>query len=575
MNTVNLNLARKWRSRNFDQIVGQDLSVRMLKNSLYLNQFFPVYLFAGQRGSGKTSMARIFASAINCSSLNDFQKNPKTTPLPCLTCTSCTAMLQGNHADFFEIDAASHTGVDTIRQIIDASFMLPVMGSKKIYLIDEAHMLSKASFNALLKVLEEPPTSVVFMLATTDSHKIIDTVRSRCFQLFFKPIASDALINHLVAVCQAENIVFESEALSLIVRESEGSARDAINILEQVRFSNPTVTKESVLAVFGHMSDEQLVELFKAIFSQSPAQLLKTLAKLNVENYATEFVWEQLIALTRAAIWLKHGVAVEQFKEQESILKKLLPMWSWAQLNHLLDQLYTQEPLLLKTTSKYALLEMILLQISQKNRGNNENSNSASTSPQAAVEAADDIVIDGEDEDGADQEDDEEHEDDQEIEDTDAQRWQQFITTIESVNDPLLVSIFKQGQFKQFSPDTGIVDVEFSREFPFFTDWLNDTQKIWQPLLKQFFAHNAIFNPQFLGLKTVENHSTGAQEIVHESHPTPTPIIVPVNRATTMVRSQPIRNRQDNAFDISDTAQWPLANLLIKHFSGTLHELKG
>ncbi|HZW61234.1 MAG TPA: AAA family ATPase, partial [Candidatus Babeliales bacterium] len=154
-----LNLARKWRSRNFDQIVGQELSVKMLKNSLYLGQFFPVYLFSGQRGCGKTSTARVFAAAVNCKQLPSFQQNPKNFSIPCLTCESCTAMMQGQHPDFFEIDAASHTGVDTIRQIIDASQLLPLMGAKKIYLIDEAHMLSKASFNALLKILEEPPRS--------------------------------------------------------------------------------------------------------------------------------------------------------------------------------------------------------------------------------------------------------------------------------------------------------------------------------------------------------------------------------------------------------------------------------
>src|SRR5579871_3248756 len=176
--TANLNLARKWRSKDFDHIIGQDVAVKMLKNSLYLGQLFPVYLFSGQRGCGKTSTARIFAMAVNCTSLSAFQKNPKTTAIPCLVCDSCVAMATGKHPDFIEIDAASHTGVDTIRTIIDASQLLPLMGSKKIYLIDEAHMLSKSSCNALLKILEEPPCSVLFMLATTDPQKIIETVRS-------------------------------------------------------------------------------------------------------------------------------------------------------------------------------------------------------------------------------------------------------------------------------------------------------------------------------------------------------------------------------------------------------------
>ena len=159
--TTQLNLARKWRSRDFDHIIGQDLSVRILKNSLYLDHFFPVYLFAGQRGCGKTTTARVFASAINCEQFEQFRKQPKKHIVPCLACASCIAMLEGKHPDFIEMDAASHTGVDNIRSIIDASSLLPLMGRKKIYLIDEAHMLSKAAFNAFLKILEEPPASVL------------------------------------------------------------------------------------------------------------------------------------------------------------------------------------------------------------------------------------------------------------------------------------------------------------------------------------------------------------------------------------------------------------------------------
>jgi len=168
----NLNLARKWRPKTFDDIVGQEISVRMLKNGLYLKKFFPVYLFAGQRGCGKTSTARVFASAINCQNLENFQNNPTSNKLPCLECESCKSMLQANHPDFIEIDAASHTGVENVRQILESCTYKPIFGQKKIYLIDEAHMLSKAAFNAFLKVLEEPPSSALFILATTEIHTL-------------------------------------------------------------------------------------------------------------------------------------------------------------------------------------------------------------------------------------------------------------------------------------------------------------------------------------------------------------------------------------------------------------------
>src|SRR4029079_7469323 len=145
--------------------------------------------------------------------LDAFAQRPQGMTFPCGLCISCEAMKQGKHPDFIEIDAASHTGVDNVRHIIEATSFLPQIGRKKIYLIDEAHMLSKAAFNAFLKILEEPPASVIFILATTDAQKIIDTVKSRCFQLFFTPIDETSLSNHLAAICKAENIQFESSGL--------------------------------------------------------------------------------------------------------------------------------------------------------------------------------------------------------------------------------------------------------------------------------------------------------------------------------------------------------------------------
>ena len=308
METGNLNLARKWRSKNFDQIVGQELSVKILKNSLYLDRFFPVYLFSGQRGCGKTTTARVFAAAVNCEYLEAFRKNPRSQQLPCNSCASCVAMLKGKHPDFIEMDAASHTGVDNVRNIVDAASLLPVMGRKKIYLIDEAHMLSKSAFNAFLKILEEPPSSVLFILATTDTDKIIDTVKSRCFQLFFKPVQDQPLVNHLKVICADEAIKVEADALSLIIKETEGSVRDAINVLERVRFSSSVVTKESVRAVLGHLDDEQLIQLFEAVLHKTPADLISYFKQLDLESIAPSFVWYRLIDLIRTAIWLKNGV---------------------------------------------------------------------------------------------------------------------------------------------------------------------------------------------------------------------------------------------------------------------------
>ncbi|HSW73829.1 MAG TPA: DNA polymerase III subunit gamma/tau, partial [Candidatus Limnocylindria bacterium] len=372
--TSTLNLTRKWRSKDFSSIVGQDVSVKILKNSLYLGQFFPVYLFAGQRGCGKTSTARVFAAALNCQLLPEFQKNPKQHTVPCLQCSSCQAMARGNHPDFSEIDAASHTGVDTIRTIIEASQLLPLMGSKKIYLIDEAHMLSKASCNALLKILEEPPQSVVFMLATTDPQKIIETVRSRCFQLLFKAVQTPTLLQHLEMICTSESIAYEVQGLQLIIQETDGSVRDAINLLEQVRFAHPVVTKEAVLGVLGHLDDGHLVELLQIVITQRPAQVLQFLQRINSTRWSADFIWHRFIELLRAALWIKYGVEPDQFVQYTKELRLLLAQCPVDVVHGILDAFYSKEQLFLRTNSKHALLEVILLQLCKKNKKDDNSS---------------------------------------------------------------------------------------------------------------------------------------------------------------------------------------------------------
>jgi DNA polymerase-3 subunit gamma/tau len=363
-----LNLARKWRSRSFDQVVGQLLPVRMLKNSLYLGNLFPAYLFSGQRGCGKTTMARVFAAALNCEKLPYFQKNPKNNPMPCLACNSCAAMLDGHHPDFIEIDAASHTGVDNIRTIIDAASLMPLMGRKKIYLIDEAHMLSKAAFNAFLKILEEPPASVLFILATTDAQKIIETVKSRCFQLFFTPVDAQPLLDHLVAICEKENIHYDREGLKLIVDSTEGSVRDAINLLEQVRFSSNSVSKPAVSLALGQLDDEHLLALFHTLIFKEPADVLRYVEKNKLSLYSAESIWHTLSTMVRATIWIKNGVQSPYFTHYTAQLSEIASGCSVERLNSILDLFYCNEAVFKKTTMQHMLLEMIFLKISETNR---------------------------------------------------------------------------------------------------------------------------------------------------------------------------------------------------------------
>ena len=595
MSNVNLNLARKWRSRAFDQIVGQDLPIRMLKNSLYLESFFPVYLFSGTRGCGKTTMARVFASAINCQSLPDFQKNPKSSSVPCLTCFSCSAMLSGKHPDFIEIDAASRTGVDNVRQIIDAASLLPILGRKKIYLIDEAHMLSKAAFNAFLKILEEPPASVLFILATTDPQKIIDTVKSRCFQLFFTPVETQRLFDHLVNICKSEQIHFDPAGLQLVVKATQGSVRDAINLLEQVRFSTSNVTKSAVLNVLGHIEDERLLTLFELVLKKGPRTVLKYVQENKFECYSADFIWKQLVEIARAAVWAKYSVESTHFQEHAARLKNMVHNVSWEQLNCVLDTFYTNESLFLRTTAQHAFLEMILLKLAQKNP--DDNSGSSSASQNAAISELFDEKNIIEDEDGIeeDEEDDEDEDDGDDIEESSGpSAWTLFVQSVGTLNDPLLNSIFRQGKFLQFDATTKTLDIEFSKELILFSGWLDATKKLWSPLLNKLFKEEIIFNPSFNGeSKKIEIPKVEiAKATVLATPVTPHVAKNAPSQPTNNYKQQESNNKTFNRpftpytkkiapkinnnplIDTSNKELWKKANMLLQVFPGIIREIK-
>lgn len=361
----NLNLARKLRPQTFNKIIGQEIPVRMLKNSLFLKKFFPVYLFAGQRGCGKTSTARVFAASVNCNNLNVFQEKPTEQALPCSSCESCNAMKANNHPDFIEMDAASHTGVDNVRQIIETASYVPLMGQKKIYLIDEAHMLSKAAFNAFLKILEEPPETVLFMLATTELKKIPETVLSRCFQLTFNPINFDHLKNFLKDVCEQENILIDAASIDLLIEETDGSARDALNLLEQVRFSSENIDEESLLRVLGKVSTSSIITLFNHLVDQKPDVILEYLTTINFASLVPQSVWHMMVELCRALLWVKYGVTKvpNSFRNNLDELKILAQKCSLNRLHAIMQLMWSQESLFQQTDKKHTFLELVLLQL--------------------------------------------------------------------------------------------------------------------------------------------------------------------------------------------------------------------
>ncbi len=360
-----LNLTRKWRSKQFKEIVGQDLVVRILQNSLFKNQFFPVYLMSGQRGCGKTSTARLFACALNCQNLSEFQKNAALS-IPCLNCASCKAMSNGQHPDFIEIDAASYTGVDNIRNIIDTSSFLPVLGTRKIYLIDEVHMLSKAAFNAFLKILEEPPKFVVFILATTESQKLPDTVRSRCFQLFFNPVSTQIVVDHLKNMCDTELIAYEKAGLEMIAKVTQGSLRDAINLLEQARFASKCVTESIIFEVLGFVDDESIVMILKSVLSKDQSALLLFFQGWRGQALSIDYVIKRLIELLYDCLAIKYGANPKYYSTQKVVIDQISELTEKSSIQDLIicfDELCSIDMVLLKTSQKQLLFESLMLRL--------------------------------------------------------------------------------------------------------------------------------------------------------------------------------------------------------------------
>lgn len=575
MNTQNLNLARKWRSKNFDQIIGQELSIRMLKNSLYLDHYFPVYLFSGQKGCGKTSTARVFSAAINCDHLADFQKDPKNNSIPCLTCGSCQAMATGKHPDFIEIDAASNTGVDNVRNIIDSSSLLPLMGRKKIYLIDEAHMLSKAAFNAFLKLMEEPPSTVIFILATTDTQKIIETVKSRCFAVYFKPVETQGLVSHLSAVCDAEGIAYDEPALNLIIRETSGSVRDALNLLEQVRFSALQVTPEAVYRVLGQLDEERLLRLLETVLFKGSGELLRFIQEIELERFSAEYLWKQLVEAVRACIWIKNGVVPRSFGSYTAQLQFLTQGISLAALNNILELFYRNENIFRKTTAQHAFIEIILLRLCKKNESNsNSNMPAIAAGPSTGdtfeeLEALEDDEEEGEDEESAD------------FSTTGNDLWNRLTEKIDILHDPLLSSIFKQGVLQEYNEQTGMLHVLFPKQLTFFNDLIQSTKIQWQPLFEQVLGKTleleAIFTREesnttvrVSSLPKVQPALVPEKNVEKKASGTPFVSKVPQKKYSSVAMPE----RNELKLDVSDKNEWPTANLLLEYFPGTITQIR-
>jgi len=293
-------LARKYRPSNFEEVVGQSHIIQAITNSIASNKIHQAYIFSGTRGVGKTTLARILSKCLNCLS------SDKPVTKPCDSCTVCDEIKTGRHLDFLEIDAASKTGVDDMRELLDTVQYKPSSGRYKIYLIDEVHMLSTSSFNALLKTLEEPPAHVIFIFATTDPEKIPKTVQSRCLQLNLKTINRDNLETHLQNVVNSEKIQHDKNSLALISDSAQGSVRDALTLLDQsIAHGNGALNEADVKALLGTIDDSLVYELIDAVVGGEAEKAFNIFYKIEELTPEYENVLKHIISFI-------HKVSLEQ-----------------------------------------------------------------------------------------------------------------------------------------------------------------------------------------------------------------------------------------------------------------------
>lgn len=351
-------LYRAYRPQKFSEVVGQQHIIKTLQNAISMNKVAHAYLFCGPRGTGKTTLAKIMAKAMNC------VEGPTTEP--CCKCEICEGITKGTISDVIEIDAASNNGADDIRALRDTVKYLPAVGKYKVYIIDEVHMLSNAAFNALLKTLEEPPKHVIFILATTEPYKLPNTILSRCQRFDFQSISVSDILKRLKIVASEEKIKITDEAMSQIAQSAEGGMRDALSLFDQcISYSvNEEITLDDVLAVSGNVSYLKIIELLKACSSENETDAVVLLNNIIKEGKEVPRIINDIILFLRDVLLFKNNAILEdkvmfkapEFKDLAHNLAKGV-IYSWLDiLNDALNQMRF-------STQKRAFLELAILKM--------------------------------------------------------------------------------------------------------------------------------------------------------------------------------------------------------------------
>jgi DNA polymerase-3 subunit gamma/tau len=525
-------IARKYRPQRFDEVVGQEHITKTLQNAIDSKRIHHAYLFTGARGIGKTTVARILAKALNC------EKGPLAEP--CGKCSPCMEITAGNSLDVQEIDGASNTGVDDIREIRDRTKYMPAGGRYKIYIIDEVHMLSTAAFNALLKTLEEPPPHVIFIFATTEAHKIPATILSRCQRYDFRRIPVSKIVESLKKIAKDESVTPDDESLSLIAREATGSMRDAQSLLDQaIAFSGKTVGAPQIKAMLGFLDRKLLFDLLEAVFAKDAKKSLSILDEIfdmgaDLSRFALDFLsCLRHILVIKECGFEKNLLDVPQ--DEAEILNRLASGSAPEDLHQMFQVWYAAADSIARSPFPKMLLEVLLMRLARIEpvrsiadlmeeiealtaRGNSEEGKQTRTVPPLCPPKAGPPLADKGREGGVDLP--------PPAPPYKGGDWDSFIKWL-TVDRPQIASIFQHGTVDNISGD--VVRLNFDN--PFYADMLLEADRKTQveELFKNFFK-----TKMRLEIRKVD----GAQKANGTPPATQAQPVQPVGRASVQERKK-------------------------------------